>query len=199
MVRPRKASRGIGHVVEGVLAALDLVAGIGHIGAEEIETGGDQRHRIVWIKLIARQLFANEARIGLVGIEGGNDIVAVAPGVGADLIVFVAVAVGIAGEIEPMPPPTLAIVRRGQQPVDHFLPGIRRGIVDEIVDFFWSRGRPMRSNVTRRISCSREADEAGLSPLDSNLARMKASMGFRTHFPSFTAGTSGHTGGFQAQ
>src|SRR5262245_34851996 len=57
----------------------------------------------------------------------------------------------------------------------------------------------MRSKVTRRISCSRDAGEAGFSPAASSFASTKASMGFRTQSRSFTAGGSRRTGGFQAQ
>ena len=42
----------------------------------------------------------------------------------ARLVLFKAVGVGVARRIQPMPPPALAIVRRGEQPLDLLLIGV---------------------------------------------------------------------------
>jgi hypothetical protein len=57
-------------------------------------------------------------------------------------------------------------------------------------------GNPVKSNVTRRIKCSRFARGAGASPTASRRARMKQSIGF---VGPPTDGTTGRVGGFQAQ
>src|SRR6267143_6626022 len=59
---PEKNQRGgVGHVVERVVAALDLICRINHVRAEQVEAGGDQGIGIVWKQFIARQLLADEA------------------------------------------------------------------------------------------------------------------------------------------
>ena len=55
-------------------------------------------------------------------------------------------------------------------------------------------GRPVKSYVARRIKVNLSAAGAGERPLDSSLARMKASMGLRTHLRFLTRGVSGAAG-----
>jgi hypothetical protein len=60
-------------------------------------------------------------------------------------------------------------------------------------------GRPVRSNVTRRISVSRDASDDGLSPFSSSRLRMNASIGLRTQAGCATVGASGFCGAVKAQ
>src|SRR5688500_17337647 len=53
---------------------------------------------------------------------------------------FVALAVRIANQVEPMTRPALPVVRRGEQLVDQLRPGIGRGVFEERVHF-GRRGR----------------------------------------------------------
>ena len=79
-----------------------------------------------------------------------------------------------------MLPQALAVVRRGQQPIDHFLVGIRRIVLEEASSSSGVGGRPVRSNVTRRSRGSLSARGDGVRPAASSRARIKASMGL-TH------------------
>src|SRR5262249_3604696 len=78
----------------------------------------------------------------LVGVERGDDVVAVTPGVRADLVELVSVALGEAGQVEPVPAPALAIVWRGEQAVHDLFPGILQVIVQEVVARIGSRWQP---------------------------------------------------------
>jgi len=50
-------------------------------------------------------------------------------------VLFVAVAVGVACEIEPGPRPSLTVVRRGEESIDDAFVRIRRGVGKKGVDF----------------------------------------------------------------
>ena len=71
---------------------------------------------------------------GLVSVESGDAPVAVAPGVAMGDVFIKPVGVGIADDVEPMPGLMLAVARRGQQSLDHPIPGLRRLIRQEGVD-----------------------------------------------------------------
>ena len=82
---------------------------------------------------VAGQLLDRELVERQVAVEGVDDPVAVLPdrarGVDA-----VAVGVGVAGQVEPVPAPALAVVRRGEQPVDQPLVGVGPGVGEEGLD-----------------------------------------------------------------
>src|SRR5690606_12192130 len=65
-------------------------------------------------ELIERQVF----------IEGANRPVAEHVSVGPGAIFFIAVTVGIASQVEPVPPPALAEVRRREEAIDERLVGL---------------------------------------------------------------------------
>ena len=65
------------------------------------------RHRL---QNVARELLLSEKVVGLILIETANYVIAVAPGVIAKPISFEALAFGKADDIEPVPPPTFALV-----------------------------------------------------------------------------------------
>jgi hypothetical protein len=111
----------VGHIVERVLPALSLTGGVGHVGPEKIETRGDQGGHIAREHFVSRQLFLNEAVVWLVRVERSDDVIAVAPGIGAGFVEFVAVALGEPSQVEPMPAPALAVLRTGQKSVDRLL------------------------------------------------------------------------------
>src|SRR5262249_33439065 len=60
-------------------------------------------------------------------------------------------------------------------------------------------GKPVRSNVNRRMRTRRSASGACRNPTPSSPARMNRSMGFRDQPASPTSGTSGRPGGRKAQ
>jgi hypothetical protein len=108
---------GVDHVAEFVLPLHRVEKRILSLhtvpGTRDDEAGGG-----VLTDSVAGQLFEDEPVIGLVFIEGANDVVAVVIGVGALVIRLEASRVGVAHHVEPMPRPTLAIVRTGEQAID---------------------------------------------------------------------------------
>ena len=106
-------------------------------------------------------LLADELVVGLVVVERVDDVVAIPPGVGVSEVLVHAVGVGVAGHVEPVPAPALAVVRRGEQPVDD----PREGVGDESVRNASTSsgvgGRPVRSKVARRMSVRLLAEPVG--------------------------------------
>ena len=107
------------------------------VGAGAEEAGGDElvglrgRARRAGKEFVAGELFADELVVGLVLVEGADDVVAVTPHLGAELVALVAVGVGVAHDVEPVPRPPLAVARVGEERVHKLLVGARRAVVDE--------------------------------------------------------------------
>ncbi len=89
------------------------VAGDEVLGAGAQVAGGDERFVVAGGDFVAGDLFADEAVVGLVRLEGMDDVVAVAPGVGALEIQFEAVGIGVANDVEPFGGPAFAVGRGG--------------------------------------------------------------------------------------
>ena len=85
-------------------------------------------------EFVASQLLLNELRVRLVGVEAVDDVVAVPPRKRLGIIAFVAVAFGVANQVEPMSPPAFSILRRVQQPVDDLFERAVRLVIDEGFD-----------------------------------------------------------------
>ena len=93
---------------------------------------------------VGGQLLQDELRVGLVGIEGVHDVVAVRPGVGVPRVLpigRVPLGVRVAGDIEPVAPPPLPVMGRGKEPVDDPLPGLRRIIRQKRLHLSLGRGQ----------------------------------------------------------
>ncbi len=108
-----------GHLVEKFVADFERIDISGHLvnRTTTVEPGRDEQMRRVAPaagQQIARQLLGEEAIVWLVGIESANDPVAVAPGLGPLGVAFIAVGLGVAGHVEPVLCPALAVVRRGK-------------------------------------------------------------------------------------
>ena len=102
--------------------------------AEVVKPRGDQaiiRHRP---QFIAGQLLADEAVERFVGVETADHVIAIAPGIRLVAVALVAVGLGVAHQVEPVPTPFFAVVRGVQQAVDQALVGIRGGVVQEGID-----------------------------------------------------------------
>jgi hypothetical protein len=74
---------------------------------------------------VAGELLDREAVERQVGVERVDHPVAVAPGVGAVVVLFVAVRVGVARLVEPVAAPALAEVRGRQEPIDEAVDRVR--------------------------------------------------------------------------
>ena len=81
------------------------------------------------------QLLDGELVVGHIVIESPDHPVAVGPDV-AGTIFLVAIAVGVAGEVEPLASPLFPVARGGEQLVDQALVGIRSFVVDEGIGLF---------------------------------------------------------------
>ena len=95
-----------------------------------VEGGGDELGFGGVGKEVAGELLDGEAVEREVVVEGLDDPIAVGPHVAAT-IDRVAVGVGIAGLVEPVPPPALAVVRAGEEAIDEARPGVGALVVDE--------------------------------------------------------------------
>src|SRR5262249_62198853 len=91
------------------------------------EAGREGGLRVVGIQFVAGELLAEESVVGLVVVEGVDDVVAVTPGEGAWVVRLEAVALGEAGEVEPERGPALAVLRRGRDPLNDPVVGVGGG------------------------------------------------------------------------
>ena len=87
-------------------------------------------------ELVAGDLFAQEAIVRHVGVQGPDDPVAVTPGGGSHVIrVEDTFAIGIPGHVQPVPAPAFAVARGRQLAIDHLLVSIRRSIREKGILF----------------------------------------------------------------
>jgi len=75
-----------------------------------------------------------------------------------------AVRVRVPGDVEPVPAPALAVRRRREQPVHDPGERVGRRVGQEGFDLCRVGGRPVRSNVARRMSVRLSAVGAGRRP-----------------------------------
>ena len=113
-----------GDLVQDVLPLGLGVALVVFVDRVAQEGRGDGDLRIARIDLVAGDLLAHELVVGLVGVERLDDVVAVGPGVGTVGVQPVALAFGVAGEVEPVLGPALAVARAGEQAVDEAFVGV---------------------------------------------------------------------------
>ena len=109
------------HGLHAELLGVDAPFLVDHRVAEE--AGGDDLVLRGARQLVAGDLLDDEPVVGQVAVQGVDHPVAVEPDE-ARLVLLVAVGVGVAGGVEPVPSPALAVVRRGQQAIDDPLVGI---------------------------------------------------------------------------
>ena len=92
---------------------------------------------------VGGDLQLDEAVVGHVVVESGDDPVAVTVGVGVRLDAEgVRLVLGVAGDVEPVPAPALAVMRTGQHTIDDPGKGVRRMILQKRLDFLRSRRQP---------------------------------------------------------
>ena len=110
--------RGAHHVVavdvansllfDGAFADFDLSDPVERACCDEAE--GDDAVLRAGVEHVAGELLPHELRERLVLVKSANDVIAIRPGVGADLVLVVAVRVTVVNDIEPVPRPSLAVV-----------------------------------------------------------------------------------------
>ena len=103
------------------------------------------------LEQVAGDLRHDELVVGHVGIQGIDDPLAIAVAIGVEAgfegmrLVF-----AVARDVEPVPPPALAVMGRSEEPVDHPLESLRRFVGDERVDLLGRRRQPRQ--VERRAA-----------------------------------------------
>ncbi len=137
----------------------------------------------------------DESGVRLVGVEGADHVIAIGPGVGARLVLVVAVRFAVMHHVQPVPGPALAVLGRGQQPIDQLLVGQGIGVGHKRIDL--------------RPACGGKADQVEIEPpnqrppvggrrgssrFSCSRASTKASIGPRTQGES-NFGTGGRTSG----
>ena len=113
-----KSQKGAGGdvdlLIDNVVEHLDLVLLGDELGAEGEEAGRDEAADVDVIWLIGGQevsgdLFAHELIVGQIAIEGLDDVIAIAPGVGVAMVFIGTGGICVAGDIHPVPAPTFAV------------------------------------------------------------------------------------------
>ena len=87
---------------------------------------------------IAGDLLAEKLVVGEIAVEGIDAVIAVAPSDRNGIVCRLAGGVGVANDVEPVARPSLAIGLGGEEPLDHLLEGIGRGVGKKRLDL---RGR----------------------------------------------------------
>ena len=88
---------------------------------------------------ISRDLLLDETIVGEVLVEGRDHVVTVAPRVGVAVVLVVAGRVRVAGHVEPVSSPALAVARGGEEPLDHRLERRRRAVGEKAPDLVLGR------------------------------------------------------------
>ena len=128
--------RAIDHGVVAELERVDAAFFVQHrvaveSGGDDLLAGGVRNH-------VSGELLDAEAIERHVVVEGFDDPIAVGPD-GATAVLFVAVGVGVAGEVQPAAGPAFPIVRRREQVIDDLFKSLGRFVLDEGFDLL--RGR----------------------------------------------------------
>ncbi len=153
VVAPRtgdgQAEKRLAQHVDAVVEAVGLVLPNVHrrmdLLAQKPEAGAQDRLveplRRVQPRL-GGQVFDDDLVVRHVGVEGADDVIAVLVGAGDGVVELVAARVGVAHQVQPVPAPALAEVRRRQQAVRHLRVGVRRIVVQERFDLGRRRRQP---------------------------------------------------------
>ena len=151
----RQAHEGLGGCVD--LLVDDVIDGLHSIllrqrpGAQGEESGGDNSALVDPARLVRRQqiagnLFDEKSIEGRVFVKRLHDVIAIAPGIRKNVVFVHAGRVGVARDIEPVAAPILAILRRGEQPVDDLGESILGVVRQKILDL-------LQGGQARQIEC----------------------------------------------
>src|SRR5207248_3162151 len=108
------------HDVVQVIGAL-LERTFGGLNADGIVNAGDEKpgcrlyDRIALTDHVARELFGHETRVRRIEVQSADDVIAVGPGVGTEVVLLVAIALAEADHVQPAARPAFAVGRRGEE------------------------------------------------------------------------------------
>ena len=100
------------------------------------ESGGNPLFEARTGEEVPGNLLEGEAVEGQVAIQCLDHPLPPAPGVGTEQVLLVAVAVGVAGQVQPVPGPFLAVTGRCQEPVHQPLIGVGPVVLQESLHLF---------------------------------------------------------------
>ena len=183
------AARRVGDVVQNLLPPLLQIARIALVRIVPAEARRDPRLRTLRPQFVARDLLLHEAVVRLIAIQRIDHVIAIAPGVRPRFVALEALALRVARQVEPVPSPALAVLRRCQQAIHHLRERIRRLVGDKRIDF--GRRRRQSDQVERRAPQQRDLvrGRPRRDRLRLQFRRDEAiDIGVRTHAAFFTAG-----------
>ena len=154
-----RQTRGVGpvhHLLHPVLLRVHAALGIGERVA--VKPGGRLLLHGGVRQQVAGQLFHHELVVGKVAVVGVDDPLAVAPGMGPHVVLLETVAVGVAGQVQPVAGPALPEVGRRQHPVDQPLVGVGTPVGKEALPLS-RRGRQAHEI---QVESSNQSGPAGL-------------------------------------
>ena len=129
-------------VVQDVRPLPGHIAVVVFVNAVPEKRGAIARIRVAGEKFIARELLLHKAIVGLVAVERGDDVIAVMPRVGAEVVGLKPIALRKAHEVEPVPRPAFAVARAGEEFIDQRRLGrlgLIRCIAHDCCGFFGGR------------------------------------------------------------
>ena len=126
-----------------------------------------QRVGVAGVGLVGGQHRDDHPVVRQVAIERLDDPVAPSPDMRLALANLGAEAVPVAvpPDVHPVPPPALAVLRAGQQPIDERLVGPIAGIGHERADHLGAGDQPGQVEATRRIKVAGSAAGRGVKPV----------------------------------
>ena len=165
----KRRSRRAEHVVKLIVAVNRRFGRLIVPRAQTQKRGGDLSGRVRPFDFIAGKLLGHESAIRFVAIERVDDIVAVSPRVRLGAVALVAVGLGESHNVQPVPAEALAVMRAGQQAIDHSGNGIRRSVVQEFLDLERIRRKTDQIEVQPAderspIGCGRGLDPLSFHP-----------------------------------
>jgi len=133
----------VGHLGEDFVAGTGdfLIAGVLAERAEAVKAAGDEERRGSGFGFVASELFLNELVVGFVLLEALDYVIAVAVGIRAVGVVFVAVGFSEADNVEPVAGPLLSVSRGSKETLDQGFVGLGGWVVEEGLGFFRGRGK----------------------------------------------------------
>src|SRR5262249_2340583 len=125
----------------------------------------------VWKQFVAGELFLHETVERLIAVERADDIVAVAPRMRTPVISLEAISLREANEVKPRQGLPLAVRRRREQPVQHFLERVGGPVHKEFVHVrgCWREPGQVEGNAAQECGPIRRRSERelrGVQPLE---------------------------------